>query len=82
MDNETIYKRLDDVFHSVFFDDSIHVTPETTARDVPNWDSVAHLGLIAAIEAEFSLELTIRETKSLATVGDMARLIAEKTKAH
>ena len=82
MNDDVIYQRLNDVFHSVFFDDSIRVTAETTAQDIPNWDSVAHVGLITAVEAEFGLEFTTREAKSLATVGDFVRLIATKSAAR
>ena len=74
-----IYERLNTVFHAVFFDDSIHVSAETTAPDVDGWDSVAHVNLMVAVEAEFGVEFTTQELESLETVGDMARLVAART---
>jgi acyl carrier protein len=75
-----IYERLNSVFHSVFFDDSIVVTAETSAPDVDGWDSVAHVNLMVAVEAEFGIEFTTQELESMDTVGDMARLVAAKVK--
>ena len=45
------YKKLTKVFREVFDDDSIELTPETTANDIDDWDSIEHINLIAAVEA-------------------------------
>ena len=82
MDDAEIYQRLNTVFHSVFFDDSIRVTAGTTAADVPGWDSVANIHLMVAIEGEFGFEFTTEQLESLETVGDIARLAAAKGKAR
>jgi acyl carrier protein len=74
-----IYERLNTVFHSVFFDDSIRVKAETAAPDVEGWDSVAHVNLMVAVEAEFGVEFTTSELETMETVGDMVRLIKAKT---
>ena len=79
MNDAAIYERLNGVFHSVFFDDSIHVNAETSAPDVDGWDSVAHVNLMVAVESEFGIEFTTQELESMETVGDMARLVAAKT---
>ena len=34
-------------------------------RDVPGWDSLAHLEFVCALEKEFSLQLTARDIMSL-----------------
>ena len=79
MSDAAIYERLNGVFHSVFFDDTIHVTAATSAPDIDGWDSVAHVNLMVAVEAEFGIEFTTQELESLKTVGDMAKLVAKKT---
>jgi acyl carrier protein len=79
MTDADIYERLNTVFHSVFFDDSIVVTADTSAPDVEGWDSVAHVNLMVAVESEFGIEFTTQELESLETVGDMARMIRAKT---
>ena len=43
MDTREIFERLDRVFQDVFDDDTIHVTPKTTADDIEDWDSLCLL---------------------------------------
>ena len=43
MDTREIYTRLDRVFQDVFDDDSIHVSANTTANDIEDWDSLEHI---------------------------------------
>ncbi len=78
MSDAAIYERLNRVFHSVFFDDSIVVDASTSAPDVEGWDSVAHVNLMVAVETEFGIQFTTQEQESMQTVGDMARIIAAK----
>ena len=56
MDSKTIYTRLNKVFRDVFDDDSINVTPKTTAKDIEDWDSLEHITLISAVEREFKMK--------------------------
>jgi acyl carrier protein len=79
MTDTAIYERLNGVFHSVFFDDSIAVDASTSAPDVEGWDSVAHVNLMVAVEMEFGIQFTTAEQESMRTVGDMAKIIEAKT---
>ena len=56
MDTREIFERLDRVFQDVFDDDTIHVTPKTTADDIEDWDSLEHITLISAVEREFRMK--------------------------
>ena len=40
MDNIALYERLTTIFHNVFDDDEIVLTPQLTASDVDGWDSL------------------------------------------
>ena len=79
MQESEIYPRLTTLFRDNFDDDSIVLTPKTTAHDIEGWDSAAHISLIVAIEEEFHIKLKTAELESLKDVGEMARLIAKKT---
>ena len=79
MQEPEIYTRLTTLFRDNFDDDSIVLTPQTTAHDIEGWDSAAHISLIVAIEEEFHIKLKTAELESLKDVGEMARLIAKKT---
>jgi len=72
-------ERLTKVFHTVFDNDSIELTPELTADDVDEWDSLSHINLMIAIELEFGIEFEQSEIQNLANVGELLASIAEKT---
>jgi acyl carrier protein len=80
MQQPEIYRRLTTIFEDTFDEDSIELTPETTAHDIKGWDSVAHINLIVAIEEEFHIKLKTAELESLKDVGEMVRLIESKTR--
>ncbi len=79
MQPEEIYPRLTAIFHDTFDDDTIVLSPNTTAHDIKGWDSVNHINLIVAIEQEFHVKLKTAELESLKDVGEMVRLIELKT---
>ena len=64
MDTREIFERLDRVFQDVFDDDTIHVTPKTTADDIEDWDSLEHITLISAVEREFRMKFKMGEISS------------------
>ena len=80
MDAKTIYSRLNKVFRDVFDDDSITVTPKTTADDIEDWDSLEHITLINAVEREFRMKFKMGEISSMKNVGEMAQIIASRVK--
>ena len=80
MDTRDIYKRLDRVFQDVFDDDSIHVSPHTTADDIEDWDSLEHITLISAVEREFRMKFKMGEISSMKNVGEMVSIIQSRAK--
>ena len=80
MDTREIFERLDRVFQDVFDDDTIHVTPKTTADDIEDWDSLEHITLISAVEREFRMKFKMGEISSMKTVGELASIIAARAK--
>jgi acyl carrier protein len=47
------------------------VHPDTSRRDVADWDSVAHVKLILSLEEEFGIRFSEDEISSIQTVGDI-----------
>lgn len=80
MDTREIYTRLDRVFQDVFDDDSIHVSANTTANDIEDWDSLEHITLISAVEREFRMKFKMGEISSMKNVGEMVLIIASRAK--
>ena len=71
MSREEIYERLNEVFQDVFGDDDITVNDDTTAKDIDGWDSLRHITLLAAIEDEFDIEVSMGQTVKMKNVGEM-----------
>ncbi len=76
-----VYGRLTTVFHDVFDDDSIVLTPQLTAADVPEWDSLSHIRLVLAVQKAFHIKLSAAQIGDLKNVGELASLIRDKTQA-
>jgi acyl carrier protein len=72
----TIDDRLTEVFRTTFADESIELSPEMTADDIPAWDSITHIQLIIAVEEEFGINLSMKDLESLDDVGALRAAIA------
>jgi acyl carrier protein len=77
MNNVEILEKLGGVFHEVF-DDTIDVKPELTAKDVDEWDSLAHIRLMLSVERAFQIKFSASEIGKLKNVGELAELIGRK----
>jgi acyl carrier protein len=75
MDDAQLYSRLTSVFHDVFDDETIEVTPQLTAMDVDGWDSLTHIRLILTVEKAFKVKFSTSEIGKLENVGQLAALI-------
>jgi acyl carrier protein len=81
MDEPQIYTRLEEVFHDVFEEDTIKVTPELSAKDVDGWDSLTHIRLVLTVEKAFRIKFSTSEVGKLRDVSDLVALILVKTRA-
>ena len=72
-----VRNKMSEVFRRVFNNDIV-LSDDTTAREVPEWDSLAHIGLIIEIEDEFGLKFTVDDISDLKNVGQMIALVERK----
>jgi acyl carrier protein len=73
----TLEQRLRRVFATVLEIAEATVTDGLAYREIPQWDSVAHMALIAAIDTEFDTLLDTDDVLDLSSFA-MAREILEK----
>ena len=78
MDKEKILQELQPIFQDIFDDEDLVITNETNAAQIEDWDSLAQVRLVAAIENEFSVKFTFNQLQKLKNVGDMVDLIYKK----
>ena len=56
----------------------VEVSPELSARDVEEWDSLTHVSLIIAVEQAFGIRFRVGEVEGTKNVGDLADLIVKR----
>jgi acyl carrier protein len=83
MSHDEILDGIRDVMADVFdIDvDEASVTPDTTANDIEEWDSLSHIRLIVAVERKFKVKFTNSEIEQLKRVGDLVALVEAKQAA-
>ncbi|HTW51717.1 MAG TPA: acyl carrier protein [Stellaceae bacterium] len=79
MTEPQIYEALTTIFRDVFLRDDMVLSAGLSAKEVPDWDSFKQIEIIIAVESEFGIKFQTREMDALANVGDLVRLIADKT---
>jgi acyl carrier protein len=74
MTREEVTKRVQEIFRDVFDDESLMIADETTAEDVEDWDSMAHIVLFGTIEDVFNIKFPVKEIPNIKTVGQIIDL--------
>ena len=75
---QEVKEKLTDIFREVFDNPLIEITPETTANDIDEWDSMNHINLILMVELKFNIEFTQQEVMRFNNVGDLMNTIHSK----
>lgn len=73
---------LQEIFRAAFEDDGLVLSDDLSADDVPNWDSLAHINMIIAVEAKFKIKFATAEISQMKapgqTVGHFVGLLQKK----
>ena len=78
MNRQEIFEKLNEIFSDVF-DEDITVTPETTANDIEEWDSLTHITLISEVEDAFGIKFAMKDVLGMKNVGEMVDIIRKNT---
>jgi acyl carrier protein len=70
--------RLREVFENVF-QRPVTLDDTVSAADVPEWDSVAHINLMFAIEQEFGVQFPGNRFAEFQNIGELKEYIRQKT---
>jgi acyl carrier protein len=79
MTEPDIYTTLTTIFQDIFLRDDLVLRDGLASKDVPDWDSFKQIEIIIAVERHFGIKFRTREMDGLNNVGDLVRLIADKT---
>jgi Acyl carrier protein len=72
---EDVEKRVQLVLEDVLDIAPGRIGGETAREDVPEWDSLAHLRLVTALEEEFGVRFTMTEIAELRSVADIIQYL-------
>lgn len=78
MERKEIFEKLSEIFRDVMDNDEIALEENTSAEDIEEWDSLAHVQLIEKIEGVFGVKFSAKEMMSWEDVGEFVDSIAEK----
>ncbi len=60
---------------AVDFQEAVEVTADTALKDLPEWDSLAALGVIVMFDVDFGKTITGDDLKTCATITDLYKLL-------
>ena len=71
MREKDILSQLESVIKETLGNPNISIKRESTAKDIPEWDSLNHVLVIVAIEKAFNLSFEPSQVASFQNIGDI-----------
>jgi acyl carrier protein len=70
--------RLQNIFREILKLPALELTRSTSPADVPEWGSLNHVRLIAALEKEMQVRFTLDELMEMNSVGEILDILENK----
>ena len=67
-------KFIENFLSATDFQNPVEVTMETVLVDLPEWDSLAALGVIVMFDMEYGKTITGEDLQKIGTIGDLYKL--------
>jgi acyl carrier protein len=77
MTQTEIIVKLQSIFENIFLDPPT-LTPELSAKEVPEWDSLIQISLMVAVEGAFKIRFRVGEVEGTKNIGEFAALIERR----
>jgi acyl carrier protein len=81
MTQSEVIAQLQPIFDDLFMEE-VKLTPELTADDVEEWNSLLQISISLAVEKRFGIRFRVGEVEATKNVGDFADLIARRSAGH
>lgn len=78
MEPEFVLAKVQTIVKDILDNEDIIVSRNTVASDIDEWDSLAHIQLVVAMENEFGVRFTSREIQTWKNVGEIIDCIVSK----
>ena len=73
MKKEENLQKLQEIFRDIIDDESLELTESYSTQDNDDWDSVAMVQILLAVEAEFGVKFTTDEVANIKSVADILK---------
>jgi len=73
-----VIEKIELIFRDVFFDENLEITDSTSPVELEEWDSLAQINLLIAIENEFNIKFSLDDAQKINSVGDILSIIDSK----
>lgn len=67
--------KIETIFRDHFLDDGLNVTEATTPADIDEWDSLAHINLLATVESVFGVRFSADDMAEIDSVATMLQVL-------
>lgn len=75
---QDVMSSCNEIFRTVFSDNELSISASTSASDISDWDSLAQIRLLMAMEQTFEIQFSLDEVEDLQNVGEIVELILAK----
>ena len=73
-----IADRVAKVFHKVFRFNPDQFSLETSPENVPHWDSIGHMNMVAQLEEEFGRQFEVGRSMEMSSAGKIVEILRAK----
>ena len=80
MDKVDVFEKIKSIMVKVLQCSHSEITEGSSASDIDQWDSLAHVGLVLEIEDEFEIKFALGELQNLKDVKGLVGLVESKLK--
>lgn len=77
MNQAEVIDQLQIIFDGLFLEPVV-LSPEISAKDVPEWDSLMHISLMVSVEKQFDVRFRVGEVETARNLGEFADLIIKR----
>ena len=78
MSSDDRLPEIQEIFRDILDEPNLVLDRHSNAENVPDWDSLAHVNLITAIEKRYNVKFALGQLQQLHHVGDLLDLLDQK----
>lgn len=78
MNRQQMLSKVEEIIRLTLKQPEVCIFEQTTASDIPGWDSLSHMTVMVAIEAHFNMKFSFMEMIAMSDIGSLLDTISSK----